>query len=121
VLADLSVENFHELRDTVRRPIVAARKKTSIFFNRLLGQHSLPLYTMVSHSNLPYADCVAKARRQERIARFLGLDLVVGVVALMVRARAALASRRASRQRAAEAAARRGARPQQATAVRPRS
>jgi kynurenine 3-monooxygenase len=100
-LADLSVSNFHELRDTVRRPIVAARKRTSIFLNRLLGQHSVPLYTMVSHSNMPYADCVERARRQDWIARFLGLDLVVGAVALTVRARAALAGRRARRQREA--------------------
>jgi kynurenine 3-monooxygenase len=118
VLADLSISNFHELRDTVRRPIVAARKKTSIFLNRLLGQHSLPLYTMVSHSNLPYAECVEKARRQELIARFLGLDLVVGAVALTVRVRAALARRRARKQREA-AARKRDARPQQATEVRP--
>jgi kynurenine 3-monooxygenase len=95
VLAELSVSNFHELRDTVRRPIVAARKRTSIFLNRLLGQHSIPLYTMVSHSNMPYADCVARAHRQDWIARFLGLDLVVGAVALGVRLRAALARRRA--------------------------
>lgn len=101
VLGDLSVSNFHELRDTVRRPIVAARKSTSIFLNRLLGQHSLPLYTMISHSTLPYADCVERARRQDRIARFLGLDLVVGVVALGVRLRAVLARRRARKRREA--------------------
>jgi hypothetical protein len=56
---------------------------------------------MVSHSNMPYADCVERARRQDWIARFLGLDLVVGAVALTVRARAALARRRARRQREA--------------------
>jgi kynurenine 3-monooxygenase len=110
-LADLSVSNFHELRDTVRRPIVAARKSTSIFFNKLLGQHSLPLYTMVSHSNLPYADCVERARRQDRIARFLGLDLVVGAVALVVHLRNALARRRARRQREAAQARQRASRP----------
>lgn len=95
VLADLSVENFHELRDTVRRPIVEARKRTSIFLNRLFAQHSVPLYTMVSHSTVPYSECVEISRRQERIARFFGLDLVVGAVALAVRVRASLARRRA--------------------------
>ena len=35
--------------------------------------------------------------RQERIARWLGLDVAVGAVALWVRARVALAHRRAAR------------------------
>jgi kynurenine 3-monooxygenase len=98
VLGDLSIENFHELRDTVRRPIVEARKRTSIFLNRLFAQHSIPLYTMVSHSTLPYADCLARARRQDRIARWLGLDLVVGAVTLWVQLRTAIARRRARRE-----------------------
>jgi kynurenine 3-monooxygenase len=100
VLAELSIANFHELRDTVRRPIVAARKRTSIFLNRLLSSASVPLYTMISHSTLPYAECLRRARRQERIARCLGLDLVVGAVALYVYLRQALASRRAARRAA---------------------
>jgi kynurenine 3-monooxygenase len=95
VLADLSIENFFELQDTVRRPIVTARKRTSIFLNKLFGQHSVPLYTMISHSTMPYAEAVERHRRQERIARWLGLDLVVGAVSLQVRLRSALAARRA--------------------------
>ncbi|HEV7519113.1 MAG TPA: NAD(P)/FAD-dependent oxidoreductase [Thermoanaerobaculia bacterium] len=98
VLADLSTENFHELRDTVRRPIVTARKRTSIFLNRLFSSASVPLYTMISHSTLPYTECLERARRQDRIARWLGLDLVVGIVALHVRLRTALARRRLARQ-----------------------
>jgi kynurenine 3-monooxygenase len=104
VLAQLSVENFHELCDTVRRPIVTARKRTSIFLNKLFRQHSVPLYTMISHSTLPYAEAVERHRRQERIARWLGLDLVVGAVSLNVRLRTALAQRRAARLAQAAAA-----------------
>jgi kynurenine 3-monooxygenase len=100
VLATLSVENFHELRDTVRRPIVAARKQTAIFVNRLFSKAALPLYTMVSHTNIPYSECVERARQQDRIARLLGLDLVVGAVSLWVSARNLWARRRAARQSA---------------------
>jgi kynurenine 3-monooxygenase len=96
VLAHLSVENFHELCDTVRRPIVTARKRTSIILNKLFRQHSVPLYTMISHSTMPYAEAVERHRRQERIARWLGLDLIVGAVSLNVRLRMALAKRRAA-------------------------
>ncbi|HKV10280.1 MAG TPA: FAD-dependent monooxygenase, partial [Thermoanaerobaculia bacterium] len=97
VLAQLSIDNFDELRDTVRSPIVTARKRTSIFLNRLFRQHSVPLYTMVSHSCLPYTECVERHRRQERIARWLGLDLVLGAVALQVKVKTAIANRRAAR------------------------
>ena len=104
VLAQLSVENFHELRDTVRRPIVTARKRTSIFLNKMFRQHSVPLYTMISHSTMPYAEAVEHHRRQERTARWLGLDLVVWAVSLNVRLRTALARRRAARLAQAAAA-----------------
>ena len=97
VLAQLSVDNFFELQDTVRRPVVTARKRTSIFLNKLFGQHSMPLYTMISHTTMPYAEAVERHRRQEKIARWLGLDLVVGAVSLQVRLRSALAKRRAGR------------------------
>jgi kynurenine 3-monooxygenase len=97
MLAQLSIENFHELCDTVRRPIVTARKRTSIFLNQLFRQHSVPLYTMISHSTMPYVEAVERHRRQERIARWLGLDLVVWAVSLNVRLRTALARRRAAR------------------------
>jgi hypothetical protein len=50
---------------------------------------------MISHSTMPYAEAVERHRRQERIARWLGLDLVVGAVSLQVRLRSALAARRA--------------------------
>ncbi|HYU33780.1 MAG TPA: NAD(P)/FAD-dependent oxidoreductase [Thermoanaerobaculia bacterium] len=104
VLAELSVENFHELCDTVRRPIVTARKRTSIFLNKLFRQHSVPLYTMISHTTMPYAEAVERHRRQERIARWLGLDLAVWLVSLNVRLRTALARRRTARLASAAAA-----------------
>src|SRR6185436_10996265 len=109
VLSQLSIENFHELCDTVRRPIVTARKRTSIFLNKLFHQHSMPLYTMISHTTMPYAEAVERHRRQERLARWLGLDLVVWLVSLNVRLRTALARRRAARlAKAAETEGRKG-------------
>jgi kynurenine 3-monooxygenase len=99
-LAELSVQNFHELRDTVRRPIIAARKRTGIALNRLLRKSALPIYTMVSHTNIPYAECVERARRQDRVARWLGLDLVVWLVSLAVYARRRLLRRQAPWQAA---------------------
>jgi kynurenine 3-monooxygenase len=98
-LAELSIQNFHELRDTVRRPIVTARKQTAIFLNRLLSKMTMPMYTMVSHTDIPYAECVERARRQDRVARLFGLDLIVGLVTLWVYLRSVSARRRAARRR----------------------
>ncbi|HEY9422427.1 MAG TPA: NAD(P)/FAD-dependent oxidoreductase [Thermoanaerobaculia bacterium] len=105
ILAQLSIENFDELRDTARRPIVTARKRTSIFLNRLFRQHCVPLYTMVSHSTLPYSECVERHRRHERIARWLGLDLVLAAVSLHLKIKTALSNRRAARLARSRAAA----------------
>lgn len=83
-LARLSEENFHELRDAVRSPVLTARKRTSILLNRCFPKAYVPIYTLISHSTTPYADCVERARRQDRIARWLGADLLVGAVSLLV-------------------------------------
>ena len=97
VLAELSVRNFEELRDTVRRPMVAARKRTGILVNQLLMKSAQPIYTLVSHTNVPYAECLERARRQDRVSRLLGLDLVVWVVSLVVFLHDLLARGRARR------------------------
>jgi kynurenine 3-monooxygenase len=51
--------------------------------SRLLPGIFLPLYDMISFSTIPYADAVARARRQWRVAGLvvggLGIVLVVGL------------------------------------------
>ncbi|OJF15885.1 FAD-dependent oxidoreductase [Couchioplanes caeruleus] len=69
VLADLSVRNFVELRDRVHRPAYAAKAAADRMLNRLAPRAWTPLYTMVAHTTVPYADALARARRQDRILR----------------------------------------------------
>lgn len=91
VLADLAKENFLELRDRVRSPLFLARKKADLLLHRVLGDAWQPLYTMVSHTRTPYADALARARRQDRVlnraAAALGVAAVAGAAALRRRAR----------------------------------
>src|SRR5262249_41221830 len=54
-LADLSMANFAELRDTSQRPSLAARKKVARIVYRLLGERAAPLYNLITHSTIPYA------------------------------------------------------------------
>jgi kynurenine 3-monooxygenase len=79
-LADLSIANFTELRDTVLRPSLAARKKVSRLAHQVFGDRAAPLYSLVSHSTVPYADCIRLARARDRVSRLLGADLAVAAV-----------------------------------------
>jgi len=65
-IADLAVANFHEMRDKVASPLFRGRKRVEKLLHRALPGLYLPLYNMVSFSNIPYADAVARARRQDR-------------------------------------------------------
>jgi kynurenine 3-monooxygenase len=79
-LADLSEANFEELRDTVRDPMVAARRQVDLFLQKKLRIPSI--YTRIAHSTTPYAECVALEARRQRKARRFGAEIAArGVVA----------------------------------------
>ncbi|MBV9494199.1 MAG: FAD-dependent monooxygenase [Acidobacteria bacterium] len=65
-LAELSKENFVELRQRVQSPLFVLRKRLDVWLNRLAPRTWLPLYTMIAHTTMPYADALARARRQDR-------------------------------------------------------
>jgi kynurenine 3-monooxygenase len=77
-LAALSIHNFVELRDRVRDLRVIARKQMEAVLGRVFRRAWIPIYTLIAHSSVPYADALARYRRQRRVARWLGFDLVVG-------------------------------------------
>jgi kynurenine 3-monooxygenase len=84
VLAQLSERNFVELRDKLRSPWFRLRKQADLVLHRLLGQAWLPLYTMVSHRAVPYADALRRARLQDlTLVTLLGL-CVLGAPALLL-------------------------------------
>lgn len=78
-LATISVDNFVELRDSIRKPRVVARKKSEDWIGRRLPRFWIPLYTLIAHSRIPCADALAIYRRQRKIARFFGFDLIVAL------------------------------------------
>jgi kynurenine 3-monooxygenase len=67
VLYELSKANFVELRQKVRSPWFLARKRLDLAIHRLWPQAWIPLYTMIAHTTIPYAEALARARRQDRI------------------------------------------------------
>lgn len=81
VLADLSAENFVELRDRLSSPLFLARKNADLALNRLLGHRWVPLYTMISHTTTPYADALRRSRRQNTTLAWLAGAAATGTAA----------------------------------------
>lgn len=79
VLMELSKANFVELRQKVSSPWFLARKRLDVALNRLMPKVWLPIYTMVSHTTMPYAEALARARKQDRI---LGTSAAVAALAI---------------------------------------
>lgn len=92
-LCDLVKQNFDELRDTANQPAFVARKKVDLWLSRLFPGRWMPLYSMVVHTTLPYAEALARHRRQERVLRLLGVN-----AALAVAVPAVLGARRLARR-----------------------
>ena len=84
-LAELSVRNYYELSDKVRLPRVALQKRIDFMLHRLFPSRWIPLYTMISHSTMPYADAVESARRQKRILNLLGVEAILSLLTLCAR------------------------------------
>jgi kynurenine 3-monooxygenase len=58
-----------------------ARKKIEVALNRLFPNAWMPLYTMMAHTTIPYAEALERFRRRNRLARWFGLDLILLLVA----------------------------------------
>lgn len=102
VLARLSLDNFEELRMRAESPRVLARKKVDIFLNRLFPSSWLPAYTLIAHTNIPFGDAMARLRRQNRVGRWLGVDVATWVLASFISLRRGLRGLFGARPRVAE-------------------
>ena len=63
-LADLSLENFVEMRDKTASRLFLLEKRIEKGLHHLFPAWFIPLYTMVTFSRTPYARAVRRARRQ---------------------------------------------------------
>jgi kynurenine 3-monooxygenase len=81
VLADLSERNFDELRTRLASPLFLARKKADMALSRAFPGRWVPLYTMVSHTTMPYADALRRSRRQHTALTWAGAATVLATAA----------------------------------------
>lgn len=76
-IADMALANFIEMRDKVASPLFRATKKLDNALHRWLPNTFVPLYNMVSFSNIPYAEARARADGQKRM-------LITGAISLLL-------------------------------------
>ena len=81
-LAELSIQNFVELRDKVRSPMLSARKKVFASLHKVFPSAIVPLYTMMSHTRMPFAEARRRAKLQDRWARCFGIDIIIWLVTI---------------------------------------
>jgi len=71
-IADMALENYVEMRDTVRDPKFALRKAVSFELERRVPRRFIPRYSMVMfHAEIPYAVAQQRGEIQEKILTML--------------------------------------------------
>src|SRR5205809_552232 len=78
-LADLAVGNFIEMRDKTASKTFRAKKKLDHMLQAALPGIYLPLYTMVTFTNMPYAKAAKRARIQD-ILVYASLTLIFAIL-----------------------------------------
>jgi kynurenine 3-monooxygenase len=66
-IAYLSMGNFIEMRDLVAQPTFILQKKIEAVIQKLYPENWMPLYSMVSFSNIPYRTVYEKSIQQQQI------------------------------------------------------
>ncbi|CAN8061335.1 unnamed protein product [Agarophyton chilense] len=81
-IADLALEHFADMSSKSAKSLSVLRRRLEIFANRLFPRKFLPLYSMVSFSNVPYEEALMRARWQDKkIGQFMWIS-GIGVVAM---------------------------------------
>lgn len=80
-VADLSIENFDELRSNFRHLIPQARRRIDVLLNRLFPESYKPLHVLISHSQINYRTAIDMCAKRDRLLRCFGMDLVIGLFA----------------------------------------
>ena len=83
-LADLALDNFVEMRDRVSSRWFLMRKARERWLHRLFPALYVPLYTMITFTQTPYAEAWRRARQQDRVVSWIGRILGLVILAVLV-------------------------------------
>jgi kynurenine 3-monooxygenase len=68
-LQDLSLDNYYVMRDYVADPRFLLQKKIEAKFSSLYPEKWMPLYSMVTFSDIRYSDAYNNGKRQDKIMK----------------------------------------------------
>jgi kynurenine 3-monooxygenase len=75
-IAAMALENYVEMRDTVRHPKYQLQKGLSLELERRFPQRFIPRYSMVMfHHEIPYADAYQRGKLQQQVLEDLSAGL----------------------------------------------
>ncbi|KAG0314002.1 kynurenine 3-monooxygenase, mitochondrial precursor, partial [Dissophora globulifera] len=83
-ICELALYNYTEMRHGVTSPVYLMRKKVESWLHMLVPTQVIPLYTMISFSNRPYAESYARHHRQGRWLGIAGAVVGLGTAAGLV-------------------------------------
>ena len=64
----MALENYREMRDTVRRSDYAQRRELALELERRYPRHFIPRYSMVMfHAEISYSEALHRGQTQERV------------------------------------------------------
>lgn len=66
-IVDLAMYNYVEMRDLVNSPTFLLRKKFDSVLHKLFPNSWIPLYSMVTFSRIPYAECLRRRQWQDKM------------------------------------------------------
>lgn len=79
-IADLSLNNYVEMRDHTASALFLWRKRLETIFHRLMPNTWIPLYTMVAFTRIPYHEALQRGEQQHRILTWLGRGCAVAAL-----------------------------------------
>lgn len=66
-ISQMAMDNFTEMRDSVADPKFIVRKKIEAKLHRLFPEEWIPLYSMVTFTDMKYSDALVQGKLQESI------------------------------------------------------
>jgi len=85
-LARLSKDNYVELKEKVRSPMFLARRRIDLLLDKLWPSIFATLYSLVTHTTIPYADAVARCERRKQWLTWTGGEALLTMMAACIAA-----------------------------------
>ncbi|HEX9743789.1 MAG TPA: NAD(P)/FAD-dependent oxidoreductase [bacterium] len=82
-IADLALHNFIEMRDHTASGWFIFTKKLEQSIRNMLPGKFLPLYTMVTFSNIPYAEAVRRSKKQDDAVKLFMVIVMIVLLAVI--------------------------------------